>query len=87
MINVVVTITVITNFISPMETSKHHTNFNNKQRHEHSTSYRPISLLSVIAKTLEKTLLPCITNNTPHKSTQYVFKSNHSTSTAQHYKT
>ena len=39
-------------------------------------SYRPISLLSVIA-TLEKTLLPYI-------STQHGFKSNHSTSIALH---
>ena len=30
------------------------------------TSYRPISLLSVIAKTLEKSLLPYITANIPH---------------------
>ena len=48
------------------------------------TSYRPISLLSVIAITLEKTLLPYITNNIPHISTQHGFKSNHSTSTALH---
>ena len=48
------------------------------------TSYRPISLLSVIAKTLEKTLLPYITNNIPHIPTQHGFKSNHSTSTAPH---
>ena len=43
------------------------------------TSYRPISLLSVIAETLENTLLPYITNNIPHISTQHGFKSNHST--------
>ena len=48
------------------------------------TSYRPISLLSVIAKTLEKTLLLYITNNIPHISTQHGFKSNHSTSTTQY---
>ena len=30
------------------------------------TSYSPISLLSVIAKTLEKTLLQYITNNISH---------------------
>ena len=39
------------------------------------TSYRPISLLSVIAKTLEKSLLPYITANTPmqhgYKTTLY----------------
>ena len=46
------------------------------------TSYRPISLLSVIAKTLENILLPYITNNIPHISTQHGFKSNHSTNTA-----
>ena len=38
-------------------------------------SYRPISLLSVIAKTPEKTILPYITANTP---TQHGFKSQHS---------
>ena len=48
------------------------------------TSYRPISLIPVIAKTLEKKLLPYITNNIPHISTQHGFKSNHSTSTALH---
>ena len=48
------------------------------------TSYRPISLLSVIAKTLEKPLPPYITNNIPHIATQHGFKSNHSTSTALH---
>ena len=30
------------------------------------TSYSPISLFSVIAKTLEKSLLPCITANIPY---------------------
>ena len=34
------------------------------------TSYRPISLLSVIAKTLEKSLLPYITANIPNTPTQ-----------------
>ena len=48
------------------------------------TSYRPILLISVIAKTLEKTLLPCITNNIPHISTQHGLKRNHSTSTELH---
>ena len=47
-------------------------------------SYRPIPLLSVIAKTLEKTLLPYTTNNIPHISTQQGLKSNHSASTALH---
>ena len=45
------------------------------------TSYRPISLPSVIAIALEKTLLPYVTNNI---STQNGFKSNHYTSTALH---
>ena len=43
------------------------------------TSYRPISLLSVIAKTLEKSLLPYITSNTPM---QHGYKTQHSTVTA-----
>ena len=33
--------------------------------HNTGTSFRPISLLSVISKTLEKALLPFITNNIP----------------------
>ena len=45
------------------------------------TSYRPISLLSVIAKTLEKSLIPYITANTP---TQYGYETQHSTVTALH---
>ena len=45
------------------------------------TSYRLISLLSVIAKTLERTLLPYITSNI---SMHLGFKSNYSTSTALH---
>ena len=45
------------------------------------TSYRPISLLSVIAKTLEKSLLPYITANTPM---QHGYKTQHSTVTALH---
>ena len=35
------------------------------------TSYRPISLLSVIAKTLEKSLLPYITANMPNTGTKH----------------
>ena len=46
-----------------------------------STSYRPIFLLSVIAKTLEKSLLPYITANTPM---QHGYKTQHSTVTALH---
>ena len=43
------------------------------------TSYRPISILSVIAKTLEKRLLSYITENIPNTSTQHRYKTQHST--------
>ena len=48
------------------------------------TSYRPISLLSVIAKTLEKNLLPYITATIPNTPTQHGYKTQHSTVTALH---
>ena len=48
------------------------------------TSYRPISLLSVIAKTLEKSLLPYITANVPNTPMQHGYKTQHSTVTALH---
>ena len=48
------------------------------------TSYRPISLLSVIAKTLEKSLLPYITANIPNTPMQHWYKTQHSTVTALH---
>ena len=48
------------------------------------TSYRPISLLSVIAKTLEKSLLPYITATIPNTSMQDRYKTQHSTVTALH---
>ena len=48
------------------------------------TSYRPISLFSVIAKTLEKSLLPYITANIPNTSMQHGYKTQHSTVTALH---
>ena len=48
------------------------------------TSYRPISLLSVIAKTLEKSLLPYITANIPTTPMQHGYKTQHSTVTALH---
>ena len=49
------------------------------------TSYRPISLLSVIAKTLEKVILPYITQNIPNITTQHGFKTTlHKHSTTQH---
>ena len=48
------------------------------------TSYRPISLLSVIAKTLEKSLLPYITANIPNTPMQHRYKTQHYTVTALH---
>ena len=48
------------------------------------TSYRPISLLSVIAKTLEKSLLSYITANIPNTPMQHGYKPQHSTVTALH---
>ena len=47
-------------------------------------SYRPISLLSPIAKTLEKVILPYITSNIPQINHQHGFKTSHSTTTALH---
>ena len=51
---------------------------------DNGTSYRPISLLSVIAKTLEKSLLPYITANIPNTPMQHGFKTQHSTVTTLH---
>ena len=48
------------------------------------TSYRPISFLSVIAKTQEKGLLPYITANIPNTPMQHGYKTQHSTVTALH---
>ena len=48
------------------------------------TSYRPISLLSVIEKTLEKSLLSYITANTANTPMQHGYKTLHSTATALH---
>ena len=48
------------------------------------TSYRPISLLSDIAKTLEKNFLPYITANIPNTPMQHGYKTQHSTVTALH---
>ena len=48
------------------------------------TSYRPISLLSVVANTLEKSLLPYLTANLPNTPTQHGYKTQHSTVTALH---
>ena len=47
-------------------------------------SYRPISLLSPIAKTLEKLLLPYLTHNLPNIKSQHEFKNHRSTTTALH---
>ena len=47
-------------------------------------SYRPISLLSVIAKTLEKSLLPYITANIPNTPMQHRYTAQHTTVTALH---
>ena len=51
---------------------------------DNGTSYRPISLLSVIAKTLEKRLLPYITANIPNTPMQHGYKTQHSAVTALH---
>ena len=48
------------------------------------TSYRPISLISVIANTLEKSLLPYITANIPNTPIQHGYNTQHSTVTALH---
>ena len=48
------------------------------------TSYRPISLLSVIAMTLEKSLLPYITANIPNTPMQHGYKTQHYTVTELH---
>ena len=48
------------------------------------TSYRPISLLSVIARTLETSLLPYITANLPNTPMEHGYKTQHSTVTALH---
>ena len=48
------------------------------------TSYRPISLLSVIAKTLEKSILSYIRTHIPDTPMQHGYKTQHSTVTALH---
>ena len=48
------------------------------------TSYRPISLLSVIAMTLEKSLLPYMTANILNTPMQHGYKTQHSTVTELH---
>jgi hypothetical protein len=49
-----------------------------------SSSYRPISLLSPLIKTLEKVLLTLISTEVPNTEHQHGFKKKHSTSTALH---
>jgi hypothetical protein len=49
-----------------------------------SSSYRPISLLSPLIKTLEKVLLTFISNEIPNIEHQHGFKKKHSTATALH---
>ena len=61
----------------------HKTSRSNKDI-DKGNSYRPISLRSVIAKTLEKSLLPYITANIPNTSTQHGYKTQHSTVPALH---
>ena len=51
---------------------------------DRGTAYRSISLLSVIAKTLEKSLLTYITANIPDTPMQHGYKTQHSTVTALH---
>ena len=52
--------------------------------HNIGTNYRPISLLSPIAKTLKKTLLPYTTENISMNFHQHGFKHKDSTHTALH---
>ena len=47
-----------------------------------STSYRPVSLLSPIAKVIERLILPSITEALPPAEHQHGFRPNHSTVTA-----
>ena len=48
------------------------------------TSYMPTSLLSVIAKTLEKSLLPYITVNIPNTPMQHGYKTSRDAKPTQH---
>ena len=47
-----------------------------KPNKDKGTSYRPISILSVIAKTLMKCLLPYITANIPNTPMKHGYKHN-----------
>ena len=68
-----------------LDTSKHHDNTNTQQiqEHRHIIHTHPSSLSD--SKILEKTLLPYITKNIPHVSTEHGFTSNHSTNTVLHH--
>ena len=56
-----------------------------KTQHRHRQGHlMPISLPSVIAKTLEKSLISYITANIPNTSMQHEYKTQHSTVTALH---
>ena len=50
----------------------------------HGASFRPISLLSPIAKTLERAILPILLPHIPNLPTQHGFKPGYSTTTALH---
>ena len=54
-----------------------HCDYRHNKDIDKGTTYRPISLLSIIAKTLEKTLLPYITVNIPNTPTQHRYKTQH----------
>ena len=51
---------------------------------DNGTSYRPLSILSVIAKTPEKSILLYITANIANTPTQHGYETQHSTVTALH---
>ena len=51
---------------------------------DNGTSYRPISIISVIPKTLEKSIPPYIAANIPNPSTQHGYKTQPSTVMALH---
>ena len=56
----------------------------NRHKKVGNPCYRPISLISVVAKTLEKCLLPYITANITQTPTQHGYKAQHSTVIALH---
>ena len=62
-----------------MEVGLHSPYSKTQKRHRQGHSYRPISLLSVIAKTLEKSLLPYITANITNTPMLHGYKTQHYT--------